>query len=79
MLQTDIITHFKGEEKTIPDGCKFDVVYDAATGSGAGEDYKNKELSDSSSCKPNIDIDFVIGWSNPGLLSLRDLELNLTI
>ena len=42
--KTDIIAHFKGEEKekTIPDVCKFDVVYDAATGSGAGEDYKNK-------------------------------------
>ena len=65
-MQTDIIDHFKGEEKTIPDGCKFDVVYDAATGSGAGEDYKNKELSDSSSCKHNIN--FAIVSSKPGLL-----------
>ena len=46
MFQTDIITHFKGGEEKIPDASKFDVVYDAATGSGAGEDYKNKELSD---------------------------------
>ena len=43
MSQTDILAHFKAEEKTVPDVSKFDVVYDAATGSGAGEDYKNKE------------------------------------
>ena len=45
-FQTDIISHYKDETGDIPDAKKFDVVYDAATGSGAGEDYKNKDLSD---------------------------------
>lgn len=42
--KTDIISHFKESEAGVPDTAKFDVVYDAATGSGAGEDYKSKSI-----------------------------------
>lgn len=39
----------------IPDTSKFDVVYDAATGSGAGEDYKNKDSKCQIGIHANID------------------------
>ena len=33
-----------GSSDSIDDSLKFDVIYDAATGSGAGEDYKSKSM-----------------------------------
>jgi NADPH:quinone reductase-like Zn-dependent oxidoreductase len=36
----NLLEHFKDAE----DSSKFDVIYDAATGSGAGEDYKAQSL-----------------------------------
>ena len=41
-LQSDIVTHFADKEGNVSDNDKFDVVYDACTASGAGEDYKDK-------------------------------------
>ena len=37
-FQHDISTYFES------DGDKFDMVYDACTNSGAGEDYKDKVI-----------------------------------
>ena len=36
------MTHWCDKEGNVSDNDKFDVVYDAATNSGAGEDYKDK-------------------------------------
>ena len=41
-VQSDIATHWCDKEGNVSDNDKFDVVYDAATNSGAGEDYKDK-------------------------------------
>lgn len=35
----NVLEHFKGEDGNVKESDKFDVIYDAATGSGGGEDY----------------------------------------
>ena len=43
--QHDLLRYFQpGSSDSIDDSLKFDVIYDAATGSGAGEDYKSKSM-----------------------------------
>ena len=43
--QHDVLKYFqRGSSDSIDDSLKFDVIYDAATGSGAGEDYKSKSM-----------------------------------
>ena len=41
-LQADVGTYYTDKDENIADSDKFDVVYDAATASGAGEDYKDR-------------------------------------
>ena len=41
-LQADVGTYYADKDENIADSDKFDVVYDAATASGAGEDYKDR-------------------------------------
>ena len=41
-LQADVGTFYADKDENIADSDKFDVVYDAATASGAGEDYKDR-------------------------------------
>jgi len=40
----DIVDFFKKGSDTIDDSIKFDVIYDAASGSGAAEDYKSASI-----------------------------------
>ena len=40
----DVVKYFSDEDDNIKDDNKFDIVYDAATNSGAGEDYKDKSI-----------------------------------
>ena len=40
----NLVGYFKKELETIDDSIKFDVIYDAASGSGAGEDYRTLSL-----------------------------------
>jgi len=40
----DLVDYFKKESTTIDDSIKFDVIYDAASGSGAAEDYRSLSL-----------------------------------
>jgi len=40
----DIVSYCSGKDGDIEESMKFDVVYDAASASGAGEDYKAKSL-----------------------------------
>ena len=41
-LQADVGIYYADKDENIADSDKFDVVYDAATASGAGEDYKDR-------------------------------------
>jgi len=43
--KSDIATHWCDKEGNVSENDKFDVVYDAATNSGAGEDYKDKSIA----------------------------------
>ena len=41
----DVVKYFQNESSVdIPDSLKFDVIYDAATASGGGEDYRSKSI-----------------------------------
>jgi len=43
--KSDIATHWCDKEGKVSENDKFDVIYDAATNSGAGEDYKDKSIA----------------------------------
>ena len=40
--KVDVVDHYSGQEDDLQ---KFDIVYDSATKSGGGEDYREKSLS----------------------------------
>ena len=40
--KVDVVDHYSGQEDDLQ---KFDIVYDSATNSGGGEDYREKSLS----------------------------------
>ena len=40
--KVDVVDHYSGQEGDLQ---KFDIVYDSATKSGGGEDYREKSLS----------------------------------